>query len=116
MVGFGLNFGQCLLHRPSFQHLIAAALAAPVVFFAVQFTISQAGFAVQTLPLIVKFLRKSYVAKLFSSAVLAKHVQRELIPEPSERQTSALTNTLPALRITCVKMQYLSRINEKKAI
>ena len=47
---------QCLLHRPGFQHLIAATPAAAVVFFfTVQFTISQAGIAAQSLTLIIRF-------------------------------------------------------------
>ena len=50
---------------PRVYTVIAAAPAAAVVFFAVQFTISQAGIAAQTLTLIIRFQRKKkeYVAK-----------------------------------------------------
>ena len=60
----------------------------------------------------------SYVAILLSSAILVftKHVQRESIPQPSDWQASTITTTLPVLRIRCVKVPYLSQMNEKKAI
>ena len=75
---------QCLLHRPSFQHLIATAPAAAVVFFCCSIYYLSSWHRCTNPNSNSKVLekKKEYEAKMLSSANFKKHVLRVLIPQP----------------------------------
>ena len=105
---------QCLLHRPGFQHPIAAALAAVVLFCCSIYYLSswdRCPNPNSNNKMLEK--KKELVAFQLSSAIFGKRVQRDSIPQPSALQPSALTT---GLRIQSVKVLYLNRINEKNTI
>ena len=109
---------QCLLHLASFQHQIAAALAAPVVSLcsSIYYLSSWRHCPNPNFNCKVLEKKKSYSMLLLSSAIFGKCVQRKSIPQFSEWQASSLTTKIPGLCIRCVKVPYLSQINEKKAV
>ena len=110
------SYWQCLLHRPGFQHLIAAAPAATIFFFwCSNYNLSSWHHCPN--PNFNRKISKKkeyYETRLHSSATFAKRVQRKSKSTPSVWQASAPTTKLPGLRIWCVKVPYLTRINEKK--
>ena len=113
---YGKIFRQCLLHRAGFQHLIAAATATAVVYFcsSIYYLSSWHRCPNPNSNRKVVQKKKNSIALLLSSAISAKHVHYEPIPQHSVRQASALTTTLARIRTISVKVPYLNRINEKK--
>ena len=97
----GIMNRQCLLHQPGFQHLIAAALAAPVVSFfsSIYYLSSWHRCPNPNSNRKVLEKKKDYVVRLRSSATYAKCVQHESIPESSVWQASVLTTTLPLYQV-----------------
>ena len=93
--------GQCLLHRIGFQHQIAAVVASSVVSFcsSIYYLSSWHHCPNPNSNRTVLEKKKSDVAILLSSTIIAKCVQCKSIPQPSNWQASTLTPTLPGLRI-----------------
>ena len=94
-------FRQCLLHWPGFQHLIAAAPAAAVVFFYCSIYYLSGWHRCSNPNSNNKILekKKDFEAKLLSSAIFIKRVLRESIPQSSALQPSVLTSTPSGLQI-----------------
>ena len=110
-------YGQCLLHRPGFQHLIAAAPAA-VVFFCCSIYYLSGWHRCPNPNSNNKILekKKDFEAKELSCTMFEMRVLRVAISQPCALQPSVLTTTPSGLRIRCVKVLYLNRINAKNAI
>ena len=109
---------QCLLQRPGFQHLIAAAPAAAVILFCCSIYYLSSWHRCPNPNSNNKILekKKEFVALLLSSAIFGKRVQRDSLSQPSALQPSVITTTPTELGMWCVKVLYLNQINEKNAI
>ena len=107
-------FWQCLLHRPGFQHLIAAARAAAVVFFCCSIYYLSGWHRCPNPNSNNKILekKKDFEVKSLSSANLKKRVMQVSIPQPSALQPSVLT--IRASNTICQNAVFKSNQCEKR--
>ena len=109
---------QCLLHRPGFQHLIAAAPVAAIIFFCCSIYYLSGWHRCPNPNSNNKILekKKRVWSEIALCAIFKKHVLRVSIPQPSALLPSVPTTTPSGLRMHWVKVLYLNRINAKNAI